>query len=77
LTKNLTDQETQAILAITEAAWGEFKTQGKVTSVRCDVGGGLIELQWLGSNQKAMSIKCACGRFHGALSRNDSVEHSF
>jgi len=56
-----------ALATITEAALREFKDKGEVISVRCDVCGSLIELRWLGANQSAVSIKCSCGRFHGAL----------
>ncbi len=55
------------LTAITEAALREFKDKGEVVSVHCDVCGSLIELHWLGSNQSAVSIKCSCGKFHGAL----------
>jgi hypothetical protein len=55
------------LAAITEAALHEFKDKGEVTSVHCDVCSSLVEIHWLGSNQSAVSIKCSCGRFHGAL----------
>jgi len=52
-------------LAITEAALREFLQGGNVTSARCDVCGELIVLEWL--SPTALSIKCSCGKFHGAL----------
>jgi hypothetical protein len=59
--------DEQAILVLTEAAVREFREHGTVSSIHCDVCGGLIDLKWLGNNRSAISIKCPCGRFHGAL----------
>jgi hypothetical protein len=55
------------VLRITETALREFQENGKVISARCNVCGGLIELNWLGDKRTAVSIKCSCGKFHGAL----------
>jgi len=66
LSSNPSD-DPAALASIIEAALREFKDKGEVTSVRCDACGSLIELLWLGSNHSAVSLKCTCGRFHGAL----------
>jgi hypothetical protein len=52
---------------ITEAALKEFREIGEVKSVRCAVCGTLLELKRLGDKKSAVSIRCSCGRFHGAL----------
>jgi hypothetical protein len=60
-------EDAQATVTIINNAVAEFKRDGRVSTVHCDVCGSLIELQWLGSNQTALSIKCICGKFHGNL----------
>ena len=44
-----------------EAAFGEFKMEGKVTSVFCDECKELIEIKELGPEEYEMN--CPCGRY--------------
>ena len=55
------------MLRITETALAEFTKNGKLISASCDTCGSLIEICWLGNRRSAVSIKCSCGKFHGAL----------
>ncbi len=48
-----------------DAAVGEFKRDGKVTSVRCDVCSSVIEIVKL--REGAFTIRCTCGKFRGNL----------
>lgn len=64
---NSDSSNESVVLQITESALAEFMKNGKVTSARCDKCGNLIELSWLNDRRSAVSIKCPCGKFHGAL----------
>ena len=50
-----------------DAALIEFTNRGKVTTVRCDACGSLIELDWLGKIRTAVSMRCSCGKYNGTL----------
>ncbi|WP_437876800.1 hypothetical protein [Sorangium sp. So ce513] len=52
-------------MELLDLALGEFMRDGRVSSVWCDVCGGLIEVEAIGDS--AYSVSCACGRFRDTL----------
>lgn len=56
------DEDTIKLLGL---ALAEFQREGKVTTVRCDVCGGVIEIKWQG--HIGGSVNCPCGRFKDNL----------
>ena len=58
-------QPTTPTEKLLEAAVGEFKRDGKVTTVRCEACGELIEISRI--SDSALRVSCPCGHFHGTL----------
>jgi hypothetical protein len=48
-----------------ESAFQEFEASGKVSTVRCNQCGGLIEIAKVGISSFQMS--CPCGKFNSTL----------
>ena len=56
------DEEVTRLFA---AALEEFFRTGKVTTIRCDRCGGVIDIHSLGDSTSAWEVSCPCGRFNG------------
>jgi hypothetical protein len=59
------EREQKRIIDIFERAFGEFNHEGKVSTVKCHICGGLIEIKSLSAS--AWQMTCPCGKFNGSL----------
>ena len=57
--------DSREISQLAFAAYEEFARYGAVTTVRCDVCHGLIEVERI--NESAHRSSCSCGRFNGSV----------
>lgn len=55
----------EKLVKLLDQAIEEFTRDGKVTKTRCDVCGGIIEVQSVG--EAAFLTNCKCGRFKDTL----------
>jgi hypothetical protein len=49
------------------AAMEEYGRDGKVSGVRCDLCGGLLEVTPIGETGRSLSVKCPCGRYKDTM----------
>jgi len=60
---NISEDEKSLIIKVSDDAFGEFKRDGKVTTICCHVCGGLLEIRALGP--EAWQSSCRCGKYNG------------
>jgi hypothetical protein len=60
----MNNESSKPNFEILVAAVEEFSREGKVSTVRCDACGGLIEVARIGEMGTAISTKCPCGRYN-------------
>ena len=60
--KKISDEEMKLIVKLSDEAFGEFKRDGKVTTVRCHVCGGLLVIRAL--SDTAWESSCPCGKWN-------------
>jgi hypothetical protein len=63
--QKISDEERNLILKLNDDAFGEFLRDGKVSTVRCHVCGGLIEIRALSAS--AWESSCPCGKYKGTF----------
>jgi len=58
--------ESKAVIrTILLAAYEEYSRDGKISTVKCDACGGLLEITRLGDT--ALTVRCRCGRFEDTM----------
>ena len=58
-------QHNDEAIRLLSLALDEFGRDGKVTSIRCDICGSVIEIKEV--SDAAYFADCACGKYRGAL----------
>ena len=59
------ERRDEQAIELLKLALEEFARDGRVTAVRCDVCGGIIEIKAL--NDTSYSARCTCGKFRDSL----------
>lgn len=59
----ISDDEKNLMIKLSDDAFGEFERNGSVTTIRCHVCGGLLEIKVIGP--EAWQSGCSCGKYNG------------
>lgn len=60
---NISEDERNLMIKLSDDAFGEFKRDGRVTTIRCHACGGLLEIMAL--SPEAWKSSCPCGKYNG------------
>jgi hypothetical protein len=61
---NIPEDEKNRMIKRSDDAFGEFKRDGRVTTIRCHACDGLLEIRTI--NPEVWQLSCPCGKYNGA-----------